>query len=52
MFLNKMPDSYQFLETVVNLTSESNVALIATPHGAALIGNEKVVFQVEHGYSV
>lgn len=47
-----MVDSYQFLETVVNLTSESNVTLIATPQEATLIGTENVVSEVEHGFSV
>lgn len=52
MFLHKMLDSHQFLETIVNLTSQSDVTLIATPHGTALIRTENVVFEVEHGFSV
>ena len=52
MSLHKTLDSYQFLETAVNLTSESNATLIAAPHEAALIGTENVVSEVEHGFSV
>lgn len=53
MFLHKMLNSHQFLETISKLSLESDIILIAAPNGIVLIGTNNIscfffFFYIEH----